>query len=77
MRIDPETVERIKQAAAVADVIGDYVTVKKRGLIIGLVAPFMEKKLLLFLSRRAKEFISVLVVAKQVIQFVLSWILKA
>ena len=44
MRIDPETVERIKQAAAVADVIGDYVTVKKKGANYWACCPFHGEK---------------------------------
>lgn len=44
MRIDPETVERIKQAASVADVIGDYVTVKKKGANYWACCPFHGEK---------------------------------
>lgn len=44
MRIDPETVERIKQAAAVAEVIGDYVTVKKKGANYWACCPFHGEK---------------------------------
>lgn len=44
MRIDPETVERIKQAAAVADVVGDYVTVKKKGANYWACCPFHGEK---------------------------------
>lgn len=44
MRIDPETVERIKQAAAVADVIGDYVSVKKKGANYWACCPFHGEK---------------------------------
>ncbi|MEN9958844.1 MAG: primase, partial [Bacteroidota bacterium] len=44
MRIDPETVERIKQTAAVADVIGDYVTVKKKGANYWACCPFHGEK---------------------------------
>lgn len=44
MRIDSETVERIKQAAAVADVIGDYVTVKKKGANYWACCPFHGEK---------------------------------
>ena len=76
MRIDPETVERIKQTAAVADVIGDYVTIKKRVPIIGLVARFMARKHLRFQSHRVREFINVLVVVRRVILCALSWILR-
>ena len=44
MRIDPETVERIKQTAAVADVIGDYVSVKKKGANYWACCPFHGEK---------------------------------
>jgi DNA primase len=44
MRIDPETVERIKQAAAVADVIGEYVTIKKKGANYWACCPFHGEK---------------------------------
>jgi DNA primase len=44
MRIDPETVERIKQTAAVADVIGDYVSVKKKGANFWACCPFHGEK---------------------------------
>ena len=44
MRIDPETVERIKQTAAVADVIGDYVTIKKKGANYWACCPFHGEK---------------------------------
>jgi DNA primase len=44
MRIDPETIERIKQAASVADVIGDYVTVKKKGANYWACCPFHGEK---------------------------------
>jgi DNA primase len=44
MRINPETVERIKQTAAVADVIGDYVTVKKKGANYWACCPFHGEK---------------------------------
>jgi DNA primase len=44
MRINPETVDRIKQTAAVADVIGDYVTVKKKGANYWACCPFHGEK---------------------------------
>jgi len=44
MRIDPETVERIKQAASVSDVIGDYVTLKKKGANYWACCPFHGEK---------------------------------
>ena len=44
MRIDPETVERIKQAAAVAEVIGEYVTVQKKGANYWACCPFHGEK---------------------------------
>ena len=44
MRIDPETVERIKQAASVSDVIGDYVTIKKKGANYWACCPFHGEK---------------------------------
>lgn len=44
MRIDPETVERIKLAASVTDVIGDYVTLKKKGANYWACCPFHGEK---------------------------------
>jgi len=44
MRIDPETIERIKLAASVTDVIGDYVTLKKKGANYWACCPFHGEK---------------------------------
>lgn len=44
MRINPETVERIKQTATVTDVIGDYVTIKKKGANYWACCPFHGEK---------------------------------
>lgn len=44
MRIDPETVERIRQAADIADVIGDYVSLKKKGANLWACCPFHGEK---------------------------------
>jgi len=55
MRIDPETVERIKQTAAVADVIGDYVSVKKKGANFWACCPFHGEKTPSFSLSPAKQ----------------------
>ncbi|WP_044173298.1 DNA primase [Flectobacillus major] len=44
MRIDQETIERIKQTAQVADVIGDYVSLKKKGANLWACCPFHGEK---------------------------------
>ena len=44
MRLDQETIERIKQAAQVADVIGDYVSLKKKGVNLWACCPFHGEK---------------------------------
>lgn len=44
MRIDPATIERIKQTADVADVIGDYVSLKKKGANLWACCPFHGEK---------------------------------
>lgn len=44
MRIDQETIDRIKQAAEIADVIGDYVSLKKKGANLSACCPFHGEK---------------------------------
>ena len=44
MRIDSATIERIKQTADVADVIGDYVSLKKKGANLWACCPFHGEK---------------------------------
>ncbi len=44
MRIDPQTIERIRQTADVADVIGDYVSLKKKGANLWACCPFHGEK---------------------------------
>lgn len=44
MRIDPATIERIRQTADVADVIGDYVSLKKKGANLWACCPFHGEK---------------------------------
>lgn len=44
MRIDPATIERIRQSADVADVIGDYVSLKKKGANLWACCPFHGEK---------------------------------
>lgn len=44
MRIDQETVERIKQSADIAEVIGDFISLKKRGANYMACCPFHGEK---------------------------------
>ncbi len=44
MRIDAETIERIKQSAQIAEVIGDYVSLKKKGANLWACCPFHGEK---------------------------------
>ena len=44
MRIRPETVDRIKQAADIVEVVGDYVSLKKRGANYTACCPFHNEK---------------------------------
>lgn len=44
MRIDPATIERIRQSSDVADVIGDYVSLKKKGANLWACCPFHGEK---------------------------------
>ena len=44
MRIDQETIDRIKHAAEIADVIGDYVSLKKKGANLSACCPFHGEK---------------------------------
>ncbi|GAB2783947.1 DNA primase [Rhabdobacter roseus] len=44
MRINPETVERIKQAADIVEVVGDFVSLKKRGSNYTACCPFHNEK---------------------------------
>ncbi len=43
-RIDPQVIDQIKQAANVAEVIGDYVTLKKKGANLWACCPFHGEK---------------------------------
>jgi len=44
MRINPETVERIKQAADIVEVVGDFVSLKKKGANYSACCPFHNEK---------------------------------
>jgi DNA primase len=44
MRIDQPTIERIRQSADIADVIGDYVSLKKKGANLWACCPFHGEK---------------------------------
>ncbi|MEA5459085.1 DNA primase [Arcicella sp. LKC2W] len=44
MRIDEQTIERIRQSADIADVIGDYVSLKKKGANLWACCPFHGEK---------------------------------
>ena len=44
MRIDPQTIDRIKQSADIVDVIGDYVSLKKKGANLWACCPFHGEK---------------------------------
>lgn len=43
-RIDPQTIEQIKQAADIVEVIGDYVSLKKKGANMWACCPFHGEK---------------------------------
>ncbi|MCF0071414.1 DNA primase [Dyadobacter sp. CY261] len=44
MRINPETVERIKHAADIVEVVGDFVSLKKKGANYSACCPFHNEK---------------------------------
>jgi len=44
MRINPETVERIKQSADIVEVVGDFVSLKKKGANYSACCPFHNEK---------------------------------
>ncbi|MCF2496201.1 DNA primase [Dyadobacter chenhuakuii] len=44
MRINPETVERIKQTADIVEVVGDFVSLKKKGANYSACCPFHNEK---------------------------------
>ncbi|MCF0051032.1 DNA primase [Dyadobacter sp. LJ53] len=44
MRINPETVERIKQASDIVEVVGDFVSLKKKGANYSACCPFHNEK---------------------------------
>jgi len=44
MRINPETVDRIKQAADIVEVVGDFVSLKKKGANYSACCPFHNEK---------------------------------
>jgi DNA primase len=44
MRINPETVDRIKQTADIVEVVGDFVSLKKKGANYSACCPFHNEK---------------------------------
>lgn len=44
MRINPETIERIKQTADIVEVVGDFVSLKKKGANYSACCPFHNEK---------------------------------
>lgn len=44
MRINPETIERIKQSADIVEVVGDFVSLKKKGANYSACCPFHNEK---------------------------------
>ncbi len=44
MRINPETVDRIKQSADIVEVVGDFVALKKKGANYSACCPFHNEK---------------------------------
>ncbi|MEZ4902143.1 MAG: hypothetical protein R2822_10490 [Spirosomataceae bacterium] len=66
MRINNETTERIKQAADIVEVVSDFVSLKKRGLIIPHVALFTMKNHPLSMSILYGKSSSALAVVQQV-----------
>ncbi len=71
MQIPPEIIDKIRQAADIVDIIGSYITLKKKVQITGDLALFIPKKQPLLVSVRQSKFLNALVAAK-VVMYLLS-----
>ena len=61
--IKPETIEKIMDAVRIEDVVGEFVTLKRRGANL-VVVLFTMKRHLRLLYLRPKEYSNALVVAR-------------
>ena len=75
--IDHETVERIFDAAQIAEVVQDFISLKRRGANYMGVCPFHHEKRLRLRYRQPKVFTSVLVVEKAATLSILLWNTRA
>ena len=64
--IDRETVDRIYAAANIVDIIGEYVTLKRKGVNYVACCPFHNEKTPSFVVSLRKAFINVSVVGRAV-----------
>lgn len=71
--IPRETIDRIFEAAKIEDVVGRYVTLKKRGANLLGLCPFHHEKTGSFTVSPSKGIYSASVVAKLVAQWGSSW----
>lgn len=71
MQIPPEIIDKIRQAADIVDIIGSYITLKKKGANYWGPCPFHSEKQPLLVSVRQSKFLNALVAAK-VVMYLLS-----
>ena len=71
--IDRETVERIKSAANIVDVVSEFVTLRRSGSNYKGLCPFHNEKTPSFIVSPARGTCHCLVVAREVTPLVSSW----